>query len=119
VAMFTESMPPRGRVSSGYPKDLIEAEGYVRGFGRRRPDVSITTLRMAIVISPTVDTDLASYFRLPAIPAVLGFDPRMQFLHEDDALDVLRIAATDDRPGTYNVAGPGPMMLSQIARRLR
>jgi len=32
---------------------------------------------------------------------------------------VLRIAATDDRPGTYNVAGPGPMMLSQIARRLR
>lgn len=117
VAMFTESMPPRGSVS-GYPKDLIEVEGYVRGFGRRRPDVSITTLRMAMVISPSVESVLASYFRLPAIPGVLGFDPRMQFLHEDDALEVLRLATTEDRPGTFNVAGPGPMLLSQIARRL-
>lgn len=118
VAMFTESMPPKGGVSAGYPKDLIEVEGYVRGFGRRRPDVSITTLRMAMVISPSVDSVLASYFRLPAIPGVLGFDPRMQFLHEEDALEVLRLATTSDRPGTFNVAGAGPMLLSQIARRL-
>src|SRR5690606_40603791 len=46
-AMFTEDMGPRRTPRSGYPKDAGEAEGYVRGLARRRPDVLVATLRMA------------------------------------------------------------------------
>ena len=52
------------------------------------------------------------------IPRVLGFDPRLQFLHEDDLLDVLTHAAVADVHGTFNVAGDGVLMLSQALRRL-
>src|SRR5699024_10432702 len=34
--MFTEQMPARDGVQGGFPKDAVEVEGYVRGFGRRR-----------------------------------------------------------------------------------
>ena len=78
----------------------------------------MTLLRCANVMGPHVQSPLTSYFRLPVIPTVLGFDPRLQFLHEDDLLAVLRHAATSGRPGTFNVAGDGVLMLSQAVRRL-
>ena len=118
-AMFTEDMEPRRVPRSGYAKDVAEVEGYVRGFARRRPDVLVTILRAANVIGPEVTSPLTSYFRLPVIPRVLGFDPRLQFLHERDLLDVLRHAIAAEVAGTFNVAGDGIMMLSQAVRRLQ
>ena len=118
-AMFTEDMEPRRAPRSGYAKDVAEIEGYVRGFARRRPDVRVTTLRCANVIGPHVVSPLTSYFRLPVIPTVLGFDARLQFLHEQDLLDVLHHAVLTDLPGTFNVAGDGVLMLSQAMRRLQ
>lgn len=117
-AMFTEAMNPKRLPSSGYAKDAYEIEGYVRGFARRRPDVRVTTLRAANVIGPHVVSPIASYFRLPVIPTVLGFDPRLQFLHDSDMLAALRHAVLTDAPGTFNIAGDGVLMLSQAVRRL-
>jgi UDP-glucose 4-epimerase len=118
-AMFTEDMEPRRQPSSGYAKDVAEIEGYVRGFGRRRPDVRVTTLRLANVLGPHVTSPITSYFRLPIIPTVLGFDPRLQFVHERDLMRVLSHAVHTSVPGTFNVAGDGVMLLSQAMRRLR
>ena len=117
-AMFTEEMGPKRLPGSGYAKDVYEVEGYVRGFARRRPDVAVTMIRAANVIGPHVTSPITSYFRLPVIPRVLGFDPRLQFLHEDDLLDVLTHAVVAGTPGTFNVAGDGMLMLSQAVRRL-
>jgi len=41
----------------------------------------------------------------------------LQFVHEDDGLAALRTATLEDRPGTYNVAGEGILMLSQAGHR--
>ncbi|NYD43505.1 NAD-dependent epimerase/dehydratase family protein [Nocardioides panaciterrulae] len=118
-AMFTEDMEPRRAPSSGYAKDVAEIEGYVRGFARRRPDVRVTTLRPANVLGPHVASPITSYFRLPVLPTVLGHDPRLQFLHEQDLLAALQHAVTHEVAGTFNVAGDGVLMLSQAVRRLQ
>lgn len=117
-AMFTEQMTAKRLPSSGFPKDVFEVESYVRGFARRRPDVRVTTLRMANVIGPVITSPLTSYFKLPVIPTVLGFDPRLQFLHEHDAHLSLERATLADVPGTFNIVGDGTLMLSQCVRRL-
>jgi len=118
-AMFTEEMQPRRAPSSGYGLDVAEIEGYVRGFARRRPDVRVTTLRLANVLGPHVTSPITSYFRLPVVPTVLGFDPRLQFVHESDLMRVLAHCVHTEVPGTFNVAGDGVMLLSQAVRRLR
>jgi UDP-glucose 4-epimerase len=115
-AKFTEDTEPKSPPVSGWGKDSVEVEGYVRGFARRRQDVTVTTLRFANVLGPRVDTMLTDLFKLPVLPTVLGHDARLQFVHEDDMTECLRRAATSDLPGTFNVAGDGILMLSQLAR---
>jgi UDP-glucose 4-epimerase len=117
-AMFTEETGAKRLPSSGYPKDLAEVEAYVRGFARRRPDVRVAMLRNANVIGPTVHSPLTTYFRLPVIPTVMGFDPRLQFLHEHDFHGAFTRATLGDAHGTFNLAGDGVLMLSQVIRRM-
>jgi UDP-glucose 4-epimerase len=115
---FTEDMAPRNLPSAGYGQDNAEVEAYVRGFGRRRPDVSITTLRFTNLIGPIVDTVLTRYFATPAlVPTVFGHDARLQLVHAEDALAVLERAVNQDLPGVFNVGGRGILLLSQAIRR--
>ncbi|MBA2553951.1 MAG: NAD-dependent epimerase/dehydratase family protein [Geodermatophilaceae bacterium] len=116
-AMFTETMEPRSQPSSGYAKDAMEIEGYIRGFARRRPDVTLSVLRFTNFIGPHVASVLTEYFAMPVVPTVLGFDPRLQVLHEDDALEVLLRATLHELPGVFNVGADGVMLLSQAIRR--
>jgi UDP-glucose 4-epimerase len=55
---------------------------------------------------------------MPVVPTALGYDARVQLLHEDDALGVLTRATTGDFAGTVNVGGEGTLLLSQVIRRL-
>lgn len=117
-ALFTEDMAPRAIPQTGLSKDAVEVEGYVRGFARRRPDVCVTTLRLANWIGPTINSPITRYFAMPVIPTVLGYDARLQFLHESDGVAAIRHATVHDIPGTFNIAGDGVMTLSQAIRRL-
>ncbi|MFF7206502.1 MULTISPECIES: NAD-dependent epimerase/dehydratase family protein [unclassified Streptomyces] len=122
-AVFTETTPPKSLPSGGFAKDAVEVEGYVRGFARRRPDVAVCVLRFANILGPCADSPLAEFFSLPVMPTVFGYDPRLQFVHEDDVIDVLRIALDEPRrgtlnSGTFNIAGDGVLLLSQCSRRL-
>src|SRR3546814_17725383 len=116
--MFTEEMDPKRTPRTGYSLDAFEVESYVRGFARRRPDVRVATLRAANIIGPGVQSPITQYFRLPVIPTVLGFDPRLQFLHVDDLVAALRHTTLGDASGTFNVDGYGVIMISQALRRL-
>jgi UDP-glucose 4-epimerase len=114
-AMFTEDMSAKRTPSGGFGKDSIEVEGYVRGYARRRPDTEILTLRFANIIGPKIRTSITDYFNLPVIPAPLGFDARMQFVHEDDAIESLVLATTGAATGVVNIAGAGVVTVLQAA----
>jgi UDP-glucose 4-epimerase len=116
-AVFTEDAEPHQVPRGGFARDILDIEGYVRGFRRRRPDVVATVLRFAPLLASQADTTLTRYFAMPVVPTVLGRDPRLQFVHVDDALEVLHRSVVEDHPGTFNVAGPGVLALSQAIRR--
>jgi UDP-glucose 4-epimerase len=116
-AVFTEDTEARDVPRGGYGRDILDIEGYVRGFRRRRPNVTATVLRFAPFVGPTAETVLLRYFSQPVVPTVLGRDPRLQFIHVDDALEILRRSIVEDHPGTFNVAGPGVITLNQALRR--
>jgi UDP-glucose 4-epimerase len=75
-------------------------------------------LRFTNFIGPRIDSLLTGFFRMPVVPTALGYDARVQLLHEDDALAVLVRATTGDFTGTVNVGGEGTLLLSQAIRRL-
>jgi UDP-glucose 4-epimerase len=117
-ALFTEDMTARSEPRGGYTKDAVETERYARAFARRRSDVELTLLRFANFIGPGIDTPFTRYFSFPVVPTAMGYDPRLQFVHEDDAIEVLYRSVRESRPGIFNVAGHGVVLLSQALRLL-
>jgi UDP-glucose 4-epimerase len=113
-AFFTESMgrphPPRTPVE----RDILEAEAAVRDFGDKAPDVDVSILRFANVLGPDVSTSHTKLFSLPVVPTIFGFDPRYQFVHEDDVVHALEHMVKFHRPGVYNVAGDGVLALTEV-----
>ena len=112
-AFFTEEMrrkhPPRTPIE----RDIVEAEASVADFAEKQA-ATVTILRFANVLGPQVDTSHVRMFSLPLVPMILGFDPRYQFVHEDDVVHALEHAAWGDLPGVYNVAGDGVLALSEV-----
>jgi UDP-glucose 4-epimerase len=117
-AVFTETMQARRVPTGGFAQDSLDIEGYVRSYARRRPDVGVAVLRFTNLIGPRIDSLLSGFLRMPVVPTALGYDARVQLLHEDDAVAVLRQATTGDFAGTVNVGAAGTMLLSQAIRRL-
>jgi UDP-glucose 4-epimerase len=115
-AVFTEEMGMRSAPSSGYARDAIEVEQSARDYGRRRANGVMTILRFANFMGSEIETPLTRYFSLPVVPTPLGFDPRIQFIHEDDAVEALYRATREDHPGIFNVAADGVLLLSQAVR---
>jgi UDP-glucose 4-epimerase len=117
-SFFTEAMqrpqPPRTRLES----DIVEADDAVQGFATRNPAVTVTTLRFCNGLGPDLRTSHTELLSLPAVPGIFGFDPRYQFIHEDDIVAALRHAVVSDLPGIYNAAPDGVLVLSEIASLL-
>jgi UDP-glucose 4-epimerase len=117
-SFFTEQMrrphEPRTRLEA----DIVEADDAVQGFAERNPSVTVTTLRFCNGLGPDLETSHSALLALPAVPGILGFDPRYQFIHEDDIVGVLHHAVINDLPGIHNVAPDGVLVLSEVASLL-
>ena len=95
--------------------ELQEMEQLVHDYALRYRHRMVTVLRLGHRLGLAEATPLGEYLRLPRVPTFLGFDPRIQLLHEEDAVEALYRAAVADHPGIYNVAGEGVLLLSQAA----
>jgi UDP-glucose 4-epimerase len=109
---MTRLFPPRTR----FQRDVAEIENYFETYSRRRPRVVCTMLRYQPAIGPSLDTQITRYLSQPACPTYLGFDPRIQLVHEDDALDALVAAVRRPVRGAVNVAGRGTIGLTRMIR---
>jgi UDP-glucose 4-epimerase len=114
-AFFTESMRRPHAPRTPLERDIVEAEAAINDFNDKQPETAVTILRCTNVLGPDVKTSLRGLAELPFVPAILGFDPRLQFVHEDDVANALFHATEHDLPGVFNVAGDGVLALSEIA----
>jgi len=115
-AVFREEDVPDRLPADGWSRDAGEVERYATTMAERRPDIDLVILRFANFVGAEVNSVFANFFTLPIVPSVLGHDPRLQFVHERDAVGVTERAAVDGPAGTYNVAAPGVLYLSQCIR---
>jgi UDP-glucose 4-epimerase len=117
-SFFTEAMArphePRTRLEG----DIVEADDAVQVFAGRNPEVTVTTLRFCNGLGPDLKTSHTALLGLPAVPGILGFDPRYQFIHEDDIVGALHHAVVHELPGIHNAAPDGVLALSEVASLL-
>jgi UDP-glucose 4-epimerase len=114
-AFFEETMGRPHPPATPIERDIVEAEASVAEFAEKNRDVSVSVLRCANVLGPDVRTSHTQLLSLPAVPMILGFDPRYQFVHEDDVVHALEHVVNRSLPGVYNVAADGVLALSEVA----
>lgn len=115
-AFLSESHPLRGHPDAHCVRNRIEVEALVAEWGRRRPDAEVTVLRHPWIMGPTHWDRVVRHFAGSFVTTVLGYDPMLQFIHEEDCLDAFEQALLDRHPGVYNVAAPGALPLSMLLR---
>jgi UDP-glucose 4-epimerase len=113
---FKEEMTRLFPMRTRFQRDVAEIENYFETYSRRHPGVVCTMLRYQPGIGPSLDTQITRYLSLPVVPTYLGFDPRVQFVHEHDALEALVAAVRRPVRGAVNVAGPGTIGLTRMVR---
>jgi UDP-glucose 4-epimerase len=113
-SFLTEQHPLQGGPSRGTTRHLVEIEAFCNGFRRQTPEMIMTVLRFAGVVGPKIDTPLTRFLKQPLAPTLLGFDPLMQVIHENDVVEALVHAIDNDFPGAFNVAAEGILPLSRL-----
>jgi UDP-glucose 4-epimerase len=111
---LSEEHALRGGRRYGYVKDMLDIEALCREFQRQAPQLRLTILRCANIVGPAVDSPMTRFLKNRWSPALMGFDPMLQLIHEDDVLEALVHATCNDVPGAFNVAAERAMPLSQI-----
>jgi UDP-glucose 4-epimerase len=117
-AFFGEDVRCRPPQRAGLQRQVLEAEEAVRRLAARDPGRMVTILRLAEDIGSESRGPHMALLGLPAIPSILGFDPRWQLVEQHDVIGALLHAAVNDLPGTYNVAADGVLALSEVASLL-
>jgi UDP-glucose 4-epimerase len=54
---------------------------------------------------------IGGYLREARVPTVMGFDPMMQFIHEQDLSEAIALTLERGLQGVFNVAGAGEVPL--------
>jgi UDP-glucose 4-epimerase len=105
-------------VSRTYPevRDLAEVDSLATGFLWRHPEVTTAILRPVPTLGYYVHTSIGRYLRQRWAPTILGFNPMMQFIHEEDVAEAIALALQTGAHGVFNVAGPGAVPLKVAIR---
>ena len=111
---LSEDQELRGHPRSRFINDKVGAEKQVRRFRQENPDTTVTVLRFAPTLGPTVENFITRFFARPIAPVMMGYDPLMQFVHEQDVTDAMKVAVGGDFPGEFNVVGEGVLPYSTI-----
>ena len=114
---LTEDSPLRPLPDFQYSWDKAQTEQILHDFGKSERDVIITILRSCPVTGPNAaDSALVLMFKPPVMIGVVGFDPKMQFVHEYDLIQLIETFLTQKKAGVFNVAGEGELRYSEVAK---
>jgi UDP-glucose 4-epimerase len=97
-------------------RSLIEVESYVSDFAEDNPHVNVALLRFGNVLGADIVTPVSRLLELPVVPHVFGFDPRIQFVHEDDVVRAILFVLDSGSAGIFNVAGDGLLPWSEVCK---
>jgi len=116
-AFLTEDHPLRPPPSRAL-KDKADADKDAGRFAAEHPEIAVCVARLGAMIPTAKDHFWTRTLSRRLVPAVLGYDPLMQFMHPDDAVAGLLALWRASARGPVNVVGQGYLPLSHILTRL-
>jgi UDP-glucose 4-epimerase len=104
--------------SRSYPeiRDLVEVDTLASAFLWRYPHIRTCVLRPVGVLGYYVHSMIGQYLGQARVPTVMGFDPMMQFIHEEDLSEAIALTLEHALQGVFNITGPSEVPLHTAIR---
>ena len=110
---ITEDAPLLGASSFSDIRDLVEVDMLAQSFFWKRPETETVVLRPVHILG-AVRNAPSNYLRQKVVPTVMGYDPMVQVMHQDDVIHAIFQALTPGVRGVFNLAGPSPASVSRM-----
>jgi UDP-glucose 4-epimerase len=114
---LTEDSPLLGDQDFHEIRDIITVDHLAQSFFWKKPDINTVILRPVHILG-RVHNAPSNYLRLRYPPKVMGFDPMVQVIHEEDVVRAIILALKPEIRGVFNVVGPGEVPLSRVFKAL-
>jgi len=95
-----------------WARDKVEAEGHAASFAKRYPALRVSVLRLAPLFGPGVRNFYTRIFDHRVVPVLMGYDPLLQLLHPEDALQAFEAALERSPGGAFNIVPQGSIALA-------
>lgn len=95
------------RAGTGFPQlgDAIQLDNQAMMWVYRHPEVKTVVLRPCNVVGPQIKNAISNFLRQEVKPLMMGFNPMVQFIHQDDLVAAILAAIRGDDVGVFNLAG--------------
>ena len=114
---INDGSPIRGRREFSYSNDKTELERMLSEFEERHSQIAVSWIRPCIVYGPGADNFMSRMVvSHPLVVLPGGYDAPQQFVHEDDVAAATWCILTRGGRGSYNVAPPDWIHLTDVAR---
>lgn len=98
-------------------RGLVEVDMYTQSYFWKHPEIDTVILRPVNIIG-RLNNPASHLLQMKYTPVLLGFDPMVQVMSPEDALLAVKLALKPGVRGVFNVAGPPPVPLYELVRRL-
>ncbi len=116
---LTEESPLRPNKRFQYSRDKAETDSLFWRFAAEHRETKVTILRGCVVMGPGGAGSIGSAMFQPIMVRVAGHNPPVQYVHEDDLLDLMIHVIENGIEGVFNVAGNGTFPYSDLAAMAR
>jgi UDP-glucose 4-epimerase len=104
-----EDEPLRAGMAFPQIADAIQLDTQTLLWIYQHPTVQTVLLRPCNVVGPHLSNAMSTFLRLPTLPVMIGFDPMVQLIHEEDLTAAVVAVTEAEAVGVYNVAGMNPL----------
>lgn len=116
---LTEEAPLSAGTRFPQIRDLVELDMLGQSFFWKNSEIDTVILRPVHIVGPKVQNGFTNYLRMKRIPKLIGFDPMIQIVHEEDVIRALVLALKTGVKGIFNITGPSAAPLSILIKELR
>jgi UDP-glucose 4-epimerase len=111
---ITEDAPLRPLPTFQYSWDKGEADRMFQDLMERRPAICVNIVRACSILGPEGIGSISTGMFQSVMIRLIGYDPMVQFLHEDDWAELILTLLRSRKPGVFNAGGEGALRYREI-----